>query len=250
MNLIIGKNPSIEAIKTGRKIDTLFVKNSDVDEKIRYIISLAKDNKITVKNVDRKKLDSLANGENHQGVVLAVADYEYYDFDKLLKDIKLNKESGKRSTVVILDKIEDVHNLGSIVRSCDGAGVDAVIIQKTNAAQVNSIVEKTSSGATSYVKIVRITNITNAIKKLKDSGMWIYALDMGEKSYYQEDLSGDVVLVIGAEGKGVSRLVKENCDFTISIPMLGKVNSLNAGIAAAIVIYDVVRQREIKNEKD
>ena len=149
--------------------------------------------------------------------------------------------------MVILDKIEDVHNLGSIVRSSEGAGVDAVIIQKTNAAGVTPVVEKASSGATSFMKIVRVTNITTTIKKLQDAGMWIYALDMGDKMYYEQDLTGDVAIVVGSEGKGVSRLVKENCDFIISIPMNGQINSLNAGVAASIVLYDVVRQRTLKN---
>ncbi|TRW27798.1 23S rRNA (guanosine(2251)-2'-O)-methyltransferase RlmB [Criibacterium bergeronii] len=247
MNLIIGKNPSIEAIKSGRKIETVYVTQNENDEKIKYIISSAKDKNITIKNVDKKKLDTLAKGENHQGVILGVAEYEYYDFEKLLKDLETNKQNQKRTTVVILDKIEDVHNLGSIVRSSEGAGVDAVIIQKTNAAGVTPVVEKASSGATSFMKIVRVTNITTTIKKLQDAGMWIYALDMGDKMYYEQDLTGDVAIVVGSEGKGVSRLVKENCDFIISIPMNGQINSLNAGVAASIVLYDVVRQRTLKN---
>lgn len=247
MNLIIGKNPSIEAIKSGRKIETVYVTQNENDEKIKYIVSSAKDKNITIKNVDKKKLDTLAKGENHQGVILGVAEYEYYDFEKLLKDLETNKQNQKRTTVVILDKIEDVHNLGSIVRSSEGAGVDAVIIQKTNAAGVTPVVEKASSGATSFMKIVRVTNITTTIKKLQDAGMWIYALDMGDKMYYEQDLTGDVAIVVGSEGKGVSRLVKENCDFIISIPMNGQINSLNAGVAASIVLYDVVRQRALKN---
>lgn len=247
MNLIIGKNPSIEAIKSGRKIETVYVTQNENDEKIKYIVSSAKDKNITIKNVDKKKLDTLAKGENHQGVILGVAEYEYYDFEKLLKDLETNKQNQKRTTVVILDKIEDVHNLGSIVRSSEGAGVDAVIIQKTNAAGVTPVVEKASSGATSFMKIVRVTNITTTIKKLQDAGMWIYALDMGDKMYYEQDLTGDVAIVVGSEGKGVSRLVKENCDFIISIPMNGQINSLNAGVAASIVLYDVVRQRTLKN---
>ncbi|MBS6062509.1 23S rRNA (guanosine(2251)-2'-O)-methyltransferase RlmB [Criibacterium bergeronii] len=247
MNLIIGKNPSIEAIKSGRKIETVYVTQNENDEKIKYIVSSAKDKNITIKNVDKKKLDTLAKGENHQGVILGVAEYEYYDFEKLLKDLETNKQNQKRTTMVILDKIEDVHNLGSIVRSSEGAGVDAVIIQKTNAAGVTPVVEKASSGATSFMKIVRVTNITTTIKKLQDAGMWIYALDMGDKMYYEQDLTGDVAIVVGSEGKGVSRLVKENCDFIISIPMNGQINSLNAGVAASIVLYDVVRQRTLKN---
>ena len=166
--------------------------------------------------------------------------------EKLIKDIKENKENGKKSFVIILDKIEDPHNLGAIIRSAHLSGADAVIIQNRRSAQVTQTVEKTSAGATSYTNIVRVANLNETIEKLKSVGMWIYALDMGKEYYFNTDLTGDVALVVGNEGKGVSTLVKKNSDFVISIPMSGQIDSLNASVASSIVMFEVVKQRMMK----
>lgn len=246
MNTIVGKNAVIEAIKNDREIDTVFIKSGEKEDKLKYIISIAKDKKILVKEVDKKKLDNLSENANHQGVVALISEFKYYDIEKLIKDIKENKENGKNSFVIILDKIEDPHNLGAIIRSAHLSGADAVIIQNRRSAQVTQTVEKTSAGATSYTNIVRVANLNETIEKLKSVGMWIYALDMGKEYYFNTDLTGDVALVVGNEGKGVSTLVKKNSDFVISIPMSGQIDSLNASVASSIVMFEVVKQRMMK----
>lgn len=243
MNYIIGRNPVIEAIKNDREIDTIYIKSGDNDDRLKYIISLAKDKKILVKEVDKKKIDMLSENQNHQGVLATISEYKYYEIENLISDIKTNKENGKPNFIVILDKIEDVHNLGAIIRSAHCSSVDAIIIQNRRSAQVNQTVEKTSAGASSYMKICRVTNINDTISKLKEAGLWIYALDMGQSNYFDTDLTGDIALVIGNEGKGVSSLVKKNSDVIISIPMSGKIDSLNASVAGSIVMFEVVRQR-------
>lgn len=243
MNYIIGKNPVIEAIKNDREIDTIYIKSGEKEERLKYIISIAKDKKILVKEVDKKKLDMMSENANHQGVLALISEYKYYEFDNLLEDIKNNREKGKKNLILILDRIEDVHNLGAIVRSAYCASADAIIIQNRRSAQINQTVEKTSAGATSYMKICRVSNLNDTIQKLKDSGIWIYALDMGETSYFDTDLSGDVALVVGNEGKGISTLVKRNSDMIISIPITGKIDSLNASVSASIAMFEVVKQR-------
>lgn len=243
MNYIIGRNSVIEAIKNNREIDTVYIKSKEEDERLKYIISLAKDKKILVKEVDKKKLDNLSENQNHQGVVASISEYKYYDFDNLINDIKNNKKNDKKNFVIILDKIEDVHNLGAIIRSAYCSNADAIIIPNRRSAQVNQTVEKTSAGATSYMKICKVTNINDTISKLKQTGMWVYALDMGEDNYFETDLTGDIALVIGNEGRGLSPLVKKNSDFIISIPMTGNIDSLNASVAASIIMFDIVRQR-------
>ncbi|EHL19894.1 RNA methyltransferase, TrmH family, group 3 [Peptoanaerobacter stomatis] len=243
MNYIIGKNPIIEAIKNDREIDTIYIKSGEKEERLKYIISIAKDKKILVKEVDKKKLDMMSENANHQGVLALISEYKYYEFDNLLEDIKNNREKGKKNLILILDRIEDVHNLGAIVRSAYCASADAIIIQNRRSAQINQTVEKTSAGATSYMKICRVSNLNDAIQKLKNSGIWIYALDMGETPYFDTDLSGDVALVVGNEGKGISTLVKRNSDMIISIPITGKIDSLNASVSASIAMFEVVKQR-------
>lgn len=241
--IIIGRNSVIEAIKKDRDLDTIYIKSGDKDERLKYIISIAKNKKILIKEVDRKKLDTFAQGENHQGVAASVSEYEYYDFEKLLDDIKVNKEQSKKNFVMILDKIEDPHNLGAIIRSAHLSGVDAIIIPNRRSANVDSTVEKVSVGATSYMKISRVTNLNDTIEKLKKVGLWIYCLDMGNDYYFNTDLTGDIAVVVGNEGRGVSELIRKNSDYVISIPMLGKIDSLNASVASSIVMFEVLRQR-------
>lgn len=237
---ISGRNPVIEALKSQRTIDCLYIKAGDKEGSIKKILSLAKEQKIIIKEVDKSKLEELAEGTQHQGVVAIVTDYKYYELDEVLEMVKQKCE---KPFFIILDEIEDPHNLGAIIRSAEGAGASGVIIPKRRAASVNVTVEKTAAGAASYMPVIKVTNLVQTIEKLKKEGIWIYALDMDGENYDTVDLKGSLALVVGNEGKGISRLIKEKCDFTVKIPMKGQVGSLNASVAASILLYEVVRQR-------
>lgn len=239
MSIIYGKNPVIEAINSGKTINKIYFANGSKD--LYDIIKLAKENKIVVVSSDKKKLDKMVDFKNSQGIVASVTDYEYFEVDDILKEAENKNE---KPFVIILDKIEDPHNLGAIIRTVECLGAHGVIIQKRNACQVTDTVEKTAAGATSFVKVARVTNITETIKYLKEKGLWIYGLDMeGASNIYDTSFDGPIGIVVGNEGDGISRLVKENCDFMIKIPMNGRINSLNASVSAAISIYEVVRQK-------
>ncbi|MBP2027910.1 23S rRNA (guanosine2251-2'-O)-methyltransferase [Acetoanaerobium pronyense] len=238
--IISGRNPVIEALGSDRNIDVIYIKAKEKEGSIKKIIAIAKEKKIIIKEVDRKKLDELAEGSAHQGVVAIASEYKYYELEDVLEDIK-NK--GEAPFFVILDEIEDPHNLGAIIRSAEGAGVHGVIIPKRRSATITQVVEKASAGAVSYMPVIKVTNLALTIDKLKDEGLWIYGLDMDGAPYHNQDMKGSVALIIGNEGKGISRLLKEKCDYKVSIPMKGKVGSLNASVAASIVIYEALRQR-------
>lgn len=238
--IISGRNPVIEALNSERHIDMIYIKAKEKEGSIKKIIAIAKEKKIIIKEVDRKKLDELAEGSAHQGVIAIASEYKYYDLEDVLEDIK-NK--GEAPFFVILDEIEDPHNLGAIIRSAEGAGVHGVIIPKRRSATITQVVEKASAGAVSYMPVIKVTNLALTIDKLKDEGLWIYGLDMDGAPYHNQDMKGSVALIIGNEGKGISRLLKEKCDYKVSIPMKGKVGSLNASVAASIVIYEALRQR-------
>ena len=189
----------------------------------------------------------MCEGKNSQGIVASVTDYDYFTIEDILQEAE---KRGEKPFIVILDKIEDPHNLGAIIRTCECMGVHGIIIQKRNACQVTDTVEKVAAGACSFVKIARVTNITESIKYLKEKGLWIYGLDMeGSEIIYDTKLEGAIGIVVGNEGSGISRLVKENCDFMMYIPMTGNINSLNASVSAAISIYEVGRQKNIKNNR-
>ena len=242
MGLIYGKNPVLEAINSGTTINKIYAqtKNKEID----CVIKEALKRKIVVVNTDKQKLDKMIDGRNSQGIIASVTEFKYSSIEDI---IKYAKEKNEAPFVLILDKIEDPHNLGAIIRSAECMGVHGVIIQKRNACQVTDTVEKVSAGACSYVKVARVTNITESIKKLKEYGLWIYGLDMeGKENIYNTKLDGAIGMVVGNEGEGISRLVKENCDILMKIPMTGKINSLNASVSAAITIYEVVRQKNIK----
>lgn len=237
---ISGRNPVMEALKSERTIDCLYIKSGDKEGSIKKIISIAKEQRIIIKEVDKAKLDELSEAAQHQGVVAIVTDYKYYELEEVLESIK---EKDEKPFFMILDEIEDPHNLGAIIRSAEGAGAHGVIIPKRRAAFVNATVEKTAAGAASYMPVIKVTNLVSTIEKLKKEGIWIYALDMDGEIYDTIDLKGSIALVVGNEGKGISRLIKEKCDFTVKIPMNGKVGSLNASVASSILMYEVVRQR-------
>ena len=196
---------------------------------------------ILISEIDKYKMRQMAQTENYQGVIAVVPPFEYSDVEDILN---LAKERNEDPFVVILDGIEDVHNLGSIIRTAETAGVHGIVIPKRRSAMVNATVNKVSAGAVEHMKIARVNNINETIKELKDAGLWICGTDINTNTYYnQQDLKGPIAIVIGSEGFGISRLVKENCDFLVKIPMKGKVQSLNASVSAGIVIYEVVRQR-------
>lgn len=247
MGLIYGINPVREAIETGKTINKIYgIKGKG---EVNALLKLARDKKIVTVEADKTKLDYMVTmpGEklvNSQGIVASVTDYEYYDVQDILE---YAASLGEKPRVMVLDKIEDPHNLGAIIRSAEGLGFHGVIIQKRNAAQITDIVEKTSAGAVSYMRVARVTNITQTLNELKKAGLWVYGLDMdGASDVFKTDLTGAIAIVVGNEGDGISRLVRENCDGIIKIPMLGKIESLNASVSAAITMYEVLRQNTQK----
>ncbi|MBP3461052.1 MAG: 23S rRNA (guanosine(2251)-2'-O)-methyltransferase RlmB [Bacilli bacterium] len=230
---IYGKNVAIETLKKKKKINkAILYKNFKEEEILNLLIK----NNIKIKYLEKYEMDKIVNGL-HQGIILEVEDYKYVDIEELL--IKENP------LIVILDHLEDPHNLGAIIRTCEASGVDGIIIPKDRSVEVNATVIKTSVGTTENIKIARVTNIVNAINELKRQGFWIVGTDMNGTNYKKIDYKGKIAIVIGNEGSGMSRLVKDNIDFIASIPMYGKTNSLNASVAAGIIIYEAVTQREL-----
>lgn len=239
-----GRNSVTELLKSGKDINKLYVQKGEKHGSINEIIKLAKQNKVVITELDRAKLDQMSESHNHQGVIAIVPPYEYCDVDEILEYAKSKNES---PFILILDGIEDPHNLGSIIRTAECSGVHGIIIPKRRSVQVNATVNKTSAGAAQYVKVARVNNLTETIKYLKENDVWIYGTDIEGKCYYNEQkYNGGVAIVIGSEGFGISRLVKENCDFLVKIPMVGKINSLNASVSAGILMYEVFNQRNNK----
>jgi len=239
-----GRNSVTELLKSGKDINKLYVQKGEKHGSINEIIKLAKQNKVVITELDRAKLDQMSESHNHQGVIAIVPPYEYCDVDEILEYAKRKNES---PFILILDEIEDPHNLGSIIRTAECSGVHGIIIPKRRSVQVNATVNKTSAGAAQYVKVARVNNLTEIIKYLKENDVWIYGTDIEGKCYYNEQkYNGGVAIVIGSEGFGMSRLVKENCDFLVKIPMVGKINSLNASVSAGILMYEVFNQRNNK----
>ena len=244
LDQIEGRNSVMELLESGKDINKIYVAKGEKHVSINKIIAKAKENKIVTVEIEKTKLYKMAQTENCQGVIAIVPPFDYCSVDDILNEAKRKKE---KAFILILDGIEDPHNLGSIIRTAETAGVHGIIIPKRRSALVNSTVNKTSAGATNFMKIARVNNLNETIKYLKDNDVWIYGTDMDtETIYYDEDMTGNVAIVIGSEGFGMSRLVKENCDFLIKIPMKGKITSLNASVSAGIVMYEVVKQRKIK----
>ena len=242
LDQIEGRNSVMELLESGKDINKIYVAKGEKHGSINKIIAKAKENKIVTVEIEKTKLYKMAQTENCQGVIAIVPPFDYCSVDDILNEAKSKKE---KAFILILDGIEDPHNLGSIIRTAETAGVHGIIVPKRRAALVNSTVNKTSAGATNFMKIARVNNLNETIKYLKDNDVWIYGTDMEtNKMYYDEDMTGNVAIVIGSEGFGMSRLVKENCDFLIKIPMKGKITSLNASVSAGIVMYEVVKQRK------
>lgn len=236
--IIYGRNPVAEALDSDIRIESLLIQNG-AEGSVKKVIGKAKSKGIRIKYTDKKALDRIAEG-SHQGIIAYLEMYRYAQINDIMKRAE---ESGEKPFIIILDGIEDPHNLGAIVRTAEAAGAHGIIIPENRSASVTETVVKTSTGAVFHMPIAKVTNIARTIDQLKEQGLWVYGLDMDGVDYYKEDLTGAVALVIGSEGKGLNRLVKEKCDVIMSIPMVGKVNSLNASNAAAIAIYELRKQR-------
>lgn len=238
---IEGRNAVLELLESGRDINKIFIANGEKHGSINKIISIAKEKKVVIVEADKAKLNKMAQSNNHQGVIAIVPPFDYCEVYEIIDKAKQKNE---KPFILILDGIEDPHNLGSIIRTAETAGVHGIIIPKRRSATVNSTVYKVSEGAIEHMKIARVNNLNETIKYLKDNDIWICGTDMDAKKYYfNERFDDSIAIVIGSEGFGISRLVKENCDFLVKIPMKGKITSLNASVSAGIVMYEVVKQR-------
>ncbi|MGN1043769.1 MAG: 23S rRNA (guanosine(2251)-2'-O)-methyltransferase RlmB [Acutalibacteraceae bacterium] len=240
-NYIIGRNAVLEALKSGRVIDSIAsLPSNEATGSLKVIISKAKERKIILKQMSRKALDLIAGGKAHQGVIAFVGAKEYCTVEDILRYAELKHEY---PFLIIADGIEDPHNLGAIIRTAECSGAHGIIIPKRRAAGLTESVNKSSAGALEYVNIARVSNVASTIEYLKSKGLWIYGADMDGQNYASQNLKGPVALVIGSEGKGISNLVRDKCDFILSLPMKGKINSLNASVAAGILMYEIMRQR-------
>lgn len=241
-----GRNSVLELLESGKDVNKIFVTRGEKHGSINKILSIAKARKIVVVEKDKKQMDNMATIQNYQGVIAQVPPYSYCEVEDILEEAKSRKED---PFILILDGIEDPHNLGSIIRTAETAGVHGVIIPKRRAAAVNSTVNKVSAGAVEHMKVARVTNITDTIEMLKKEGLWICGTDINtDKYYYEQDLTGPLGIVIGNEGNGMSGKVTKACDFLVKIPMKGKVTSLNASVSSGIVIYEAVKQRNLKTK--
>ena len=241
--IIEGRNAVIEALRAGRSIDKIYINKGEADKTLGHIASKARDSGIVVVECDRRKLDYMSITKAHQGVIALCAVRDYCTIDDILN---CAKERNEDPFIVVCDEISDPHNLGAIIRSAECAGVHGLIIPKRRSAGLTAIVDKASAGAAEHALIARVPNISAALKELKEKGLWIYgtAAD-GTSGLWETDFSGPIVLVIGSEGDGIGRLVRENCDYMISLPMKGKISSLNASTAAAVTMYEILRQRSL-----
>ena len=236
-----GRNSVLELLESGKDINKIYITRGEKHGSINKIIAKARERKIIIVEKDKRQMQEIAQTENYQGVIAIVPPFEYCEIEDILEEAKNKNED---PFVLILDGIEDPHNLGSIIRTAETAGVHGIIIPKRRAAAVNSTVNKTSAGAVEHMKIARVNNISESINKLKEAGLWICGTDINTKTYYyDQDLTGAIGIVIGNEGQGISEKVKKNCDFLVKIPMKGKVTSLNASVSTGIIIYEAVKQR-------
>lgn len=240
-DIIEGRNAVIETLKSEKTIEQIFVANGEISGSINTILKLAKDKNVVVKRVDKRKLDQMSQTGSHQGVIAQVTPYKYFEVEDILQ---YAKQKGEKEFIVILDQIEDPHNFGSIIRTAETCGVHGIIIPKRRNVGVTPTVCKTSAGAVEHMKIAKVSNINNTIDELKKYGIWVYGADMeGESYYFNSKLDGRVALVIGSEGKGISKLTKDKCDMLLKIPMIGKISSLNASVAGGILMHEVLKQR-------
>ncbi len=237
--LIIGRNPVMEALRSGTLIDTIYV-NSDAGGSISSITRIAREKGIVIKKVSDAKLSQMCRGESHQGIIASGACAEYASVEDILA---VSAKKGSKPFIIICDEIEDPHNLGAVIRTAEAAGADGVIIPKRRSASLNATVYKTSAGAASWLPVARVANLGAAVDTLKENGVWIYGTDASGSVVSEGSFTGGTALVIGSEGFGIGRLIKDKCDFLVKLPMYGKITSLNASVAAGIFMYEVVRQR-------
>lgn len=246
-DLIEGRNAVIEALRSDRTIEQIWVASGDTKGSINVILALAKEKGIVVKEMDRRKIDQVSETGNHQGVIAYISPYKYYNTKDILD---YARSKGEKPFILILDEIEDPHNFGAIIRTAEVCGVHGIIIPKRRNVGVTPTVYKSSAGAIEYMRIAKVSNINNTIDELKKEGIWVYGADMSTESFcYATDLTGPIALVIGSEGKGISKLTREKCDVIIKIPMVGKITSLNASVAGGILMYEILKQRIIREKK-
>lgn len=243
---VAGRNSVAEVLKSGRSINKILVAKGERHGAIREIIGQARSQGLVIQEVEPAKLDQITEGVRHQGVVAMVAPVAYTEIEDILGRAQ---ENGEQPFIVLLDELEDPHNVGAILRTSDATGVHGVLLPKRRSSPLTATVAKTSAGAVEYVPVARIGNISQTLKKLKKQGLWVVGADMdGDKNYYEADLTGPIVVVVGSEGQGMGRLTKEECDFVVRIPMKGKITSLNASVACSLLLYEVLRQRELKDK--
>lgn len=239
-SVVSGRNAVKELLASGRDIDKIYVQRGEREGSVKMLIGKASERKIPVIEAEKSKLDALCGGSYHQGIVAMAAEQNYSTLEEI---IEYAESLGESPFIVICDGVEDPHNLGAIIRSAECSGVHGVVIPKRRAVGLTPVVAKSSAGALEHMRVARVTNLASAIDKLKELGFWIYAADMGGEKYSATDYSKSVALVLGSEGFGISRLVKDKCDFTVSIPLYGRVNSMNVSCAAAVILTEIARQR-------
>lgn len=238
--LVVGRNAVKELLAGGRDIEKIYIQTGDREGSVNLLLGIASERKIPIFEADKRKLDELSHGGRHQGIVAIAAERNYYTVDEILD---YASEKGEQPFLVILDGVEDPHNLGAIIRSAECCGAHGVIIPKRRAVGLTGTVAKASAGAIEHMRVAKVTNLAMTIDYLKERGLWLYAADMGGNEYYKTDMKGAVCVVLGGEGFGVSRLIKEKCDFVVSIPLHGNVNSMNVSCAAAVILAEAARQR-------
>lgn len=241
--VVIGRNAVKELLSGGRDVDKLYITAGEREGSINQLLGIAAERGIPITECDRSRLDTMAKGGRHQGIIAIAAERNYSTIDEI---IEYASEKGEPPFVVVCDGVEDPHNLGAIIRSAECSGAHGIIIPKRRAVGLTATVAKSSAGALEHMRVAKVTNLASAIDELKERGLWIYAADMDGSTYYKTDMKGATALVLGSEGFGISRLVKEKCDFVVSIPLYGQVNSMNVSCAAAILLADVARQRNNK----
>lgn len=245
-DFVAGRNSVAEALKSGRSINKILIAKGERQGAIREIVGQARAKGLVVQEVDQVKLDQIAAGVRHQGIIAMVAPVAYVEVADVLQR---SLDQGEAPFLVLLDELEDPHNVGAILRTADATGVHGVLLPKRRTSPLTATVAKTSAGAIEHVPVARIGNIAQTIEQLKKKGLWVVGADMdGPKNYYETDLTGPIVVVVGSEGQGLGRLTKEACDFLVRIPMKGQISSLNASVACSLLLYEVLRQRETKNK--
>ena len=239
--LAVGRNAVKELLSGERDIEKIYVQRGEHEGSIKVLIAMARERKIPVTEVDKVKMDSISGGTNHQGIIALASERNYSTLDDILA---YAEEKGEKPFVILLDGVEDPHNLGAIIRSAECCGAHGVIISKRRAVGLTPVVSKASAGAIEYMRVAKVTNLAATLDELKEKGFWVYGADMGGKEYYSTDFSGSVCLVLGSEGFGISRLVREKCDFIVSIPLYGNVNSMNVSCAGAVLFAEIAKQKQ------